>query len=164
MRPRVLVDRCRWTRPEDWERLAQCVELVEREGEQRCSDEELIAAVQGCQGLIKLGRRVPELTRRVFAGAPELKIVGLRSDRFGTGIDLEAAAELGVKVVDADNIASAPPVAEWVLALILLCLRNGAAVYRQMIAGTETWANAGNEGFVNGELTGRRVGLIGCGH
>jgi phosphoglycerate dehydrogenase-like enzyme len=164
VRPKVLVDRCHWTRPEDWERLACHVELVELEGEQPYTEERLIAALQGCQGLIKLGRRVPELTRRVFESASELKVVGLRSDRFGTGIDLAAAAEHGVKVVDCDNIASAPPVAEWVLALMLLCLRNGAAIYRQMMAGTETWANAGNEGFVNGELTGRKVGLIGCGH
>ena len=54
--------------------------------------------------------------------------------------------------------------AEWDLALILLCLRNGAAVYRQMMAGEEKWAVAGNENYVNGELTGRKVGLIGCGH
>src|SRR5262249_2843818 len=92
------------------------------------------------------------------------RIVGLRGDRFGTGIDFDAAGERGIVVVDTDNIASAPPVAEWDLALILLCLRNAGAVFRQMIAGTETWASAGNEGFVCGELTGRKVGLVGCGH
>jgi phosphoglycerate dehydrogenase-like enzyme len=164
MRPRVLVDRHRWTRAEDWGRLAQSVELVELKAEATCSEEELIAALRGCQGLIKLGRRVPDLTRRVFEGAPDLKIVGLASDRFGTGIDLEAAGAHGVTVVDADNAGSAQPVAEWVLALILLCLRNAGAVYRQMVAGTETWARTGNEAFVNGELTGRKVGLLGCGH
>ena len=88
----------------------------------------------------------------------------LRSDRFGTGIDLDAAGEFGVKVVDTDNIASAPPVAEWALALMLVCLRNGGAVYRQMREGAERWASAQNDDFVNGELTGRSVGLIGCGH
>jgi phosphoglycerate dehydrogenase-like enzyme len=164
LRPRVLVDRHRWTRPEDWERLAQSVELVELAGAAPCSEAELIAALQGCRGLIKLGRRVPDLTRRVFERARDLQIVGLTSDRFGTGIDLEAAEAHGVRVVDADNIASAQPVAEWVLALILLCLRNAGAVYRQMMAGTETWARTGNEAFVNGELTGRKVGLLGCGH
>src|SRR5262249_33127253 len=100
----------------------------------------------------------------VLAAAPELRIVGLRSDRFGTGIDIEAAWERGIVVVDTDNIASAHPVAEWNLALILLCLRNAGAVFRRMIAGTETWANAENEAFVSGELTGRKIGLLGCGH
>jgi phosphoglycerate dehydrogenase-like enzyme len=164
MTPRVLVDKDRWALAEDWQRLARTLEIVEPAGEERYSEEALIAALQGCAGLMRLGRRIPELTRRVFESCPELKIVSLRSDRFGRGIDLEAAAEHGVRVVDTDNIASAHPVAEWDLALILLCLRNAGAVFRQMMAGTETWANAGNEAFVNGELTGRKVGLVGCGH
>src|SRR5262245_11319587 len=147
-RPRVLADRHPWTQPEDWERLAQTVELVEPDGEEPYAEEQLAQALQGCQGLIRLGRRIPPVTRAVLAAAPDLRIVGLRSDRFGTGIDLDAAAERDVRVVDTDNISSAHPVAEWDLALILLCLRNGAAVYRKMMAGTETWANAGNEAYV----------------
>jgi phosphoglycerate dehydrogenase-like enzyme len=107
---------------------------------------------------------VPDLTRRVFANAPDLRIVGVRTDRFGTGVDLHAAMDHGVKVVDADNIASSGPVAEWDLAMILICLRNAGAIYRQMMEGSETWANAQNDDFINGELTGRKVGLVGCGH
>jgi phosphoglycerate dehydrogenase-like enzyme len=164
MQPTVLVDRPRDVRPADWERLAQIVSILEPEGSERYSEEQLIDALQGCRGLVKLGRRLPELTCAVFAACPELEVVGVRTDRFGTGIDLDAAAEHGVRVVDTDNIASAHPVAEWDLALILLCLRNAGAVYRQMMTGTETWANAGNEAYVNGELTGRQVGLVGCGH
>lgn len=160
----MLVDRHPHARASDWERLAGTVELVEPAGPEPYTEDGLIRALQGCQGLIKLGSRIPEVTRRVLSNCPELRIVGLRSDRFGTGIDLDAAEELGVTVVDADNISSAHPVAEWDLALILLCLRNAGAVFRRMIAGTETWANAGNDDFVNGELTGRRVGLVGCGH
>lgn len=163
-RPRVLVDRPRWVRPEDWERLSAGAELVEPELPEPYTPEQLVEALRGCRGLVRLGTRVPALTREVLEAAPDLRVVGLRSDRFGTGIDLEAAQERGITVIDADNIASAPPVAEWVLALMLLCLRSGAAVYRQMIAGTETWASAGNEACVSGELTGRRVGLVGCGH
>ena len=37
----------------------------------------------------------------------------MRCDRFGHGIDLEAVWERGIRVVDTDNIGSAPPVAEW---------------------------------------------------
>ena len=164
MRYKVLVDCGMWVRDEDRERLAGHVELVEPRSEEPYTEAQLIQALQGCQGLIRLGRRVPKLTREVFAEATDLRIVGVRGDRFGRGVDLEAAEEYGVRVIDTDNIASAPPVAEWDLALILLCLRNGGAVFRQMMEGSETWANAGNEEFVNGELTGRKVGLIGCGH
>jgi phosphoglycerate dehydrogenase-like enzyme len=163
-RPRVLVDRHAWTRTEDWDRLACTVELIEPEGSAPYTEEGLVEALRGCRGLIRLGQRVPELTRGVLQAAPGLRIVGVRGDRFGTGIDLDAAEELGITVVDTDNIASAHPVAEWDLALMLVCLRNGAAVYRQMMAATETWASAGNEDVVCGELTGRKVGLVGCGH
>jgi len=166
MKPRVLVD-CNYSGEwweEDRDRLGLRVELVEPEGKEPYSEEGLIAALQGCQGVICLGRRIPSLTRAVFAGAPELRIAGVRGDRFGRGVDMDAAAEFGVKIVDTDNIASSQPVAEWVLALMLVCLRNGGAVYRQMMAGTETWATTPNEGFVSGELTERKVGLVGCGH
>ena len=160
----VLVDRHTHTRDADWERLAWTADLVEPAGPEPYTEDGLIRALQGCQGLIKLGSRIPDVTRRVLCECPELRIVGLRSDRFGTGIDLESAEELGVTVVDTDNISSAHPVAEWDLALILLCLRSAGAVFRRMMAGTETWANAGNDDFVCGELTERKVGLIGCGH
>jgi D-3-phosphoglycerate dehydrogenase / 2-oxoglutarate reductase len=164
MKPKVLVDCQQYGREEDWERLRGHAELIEPQIENPYSEGELIEALQGIQGVIRLGGRIPELNQAVFSGASDLQIVGVRGDRFGRGIDLVAAEEFGVKVVDTDNIASAPPVAEWVLALILVCLRNGGAVYRQMMAGTEQWANAQNDDFVNGELTERRVGLIGCGH
>jgi phosphoglycerate dehydrogenase-like enzyme len=163
-RPRVLVDKGRWVREEEWDGLARVVELLEPAGDEPLDEEGQAAALQGCAGVMKLGRRLPALTRRVLEAAPALRIAAIRSDRFGTGVDLEAAWERGIKVVDIDNIASAHPVAEWVLALMLLCLRNAGALYRQMMAGTERWASAQNEAFVNGELTGRKVGLVGCGH
>jgi phosphoglycerate dehydrogenase-like enzyme len=170
-RPRVLVDKGRWVREEDWDSLTQIVEPLEPAGDEPLDEEALIAALEGCAGVMRLGRRLPALTRRVLDAAPALEIAAIRSDRFGTGLDLEAAWERGIKVVDIDNIASAHPVAEWVLALMLLCLRNAGALYRQMMAGTERWGQGaerapggGNEAFVNGELTGRKVGLVGCGH
>jgi phosphoglycerate dehydrogenase-like enzyme len=140
------------------------VEPVAITGEERLDEDGFIAALAGCRGLIRAGSRLPAVSRRVIEAVPELEIVALRSDRFGTGIDLDAARERGLCVVDTDNIASSGPVAEWVLALILLCLRNAGEVFQRMRAGTEHWARTNNEGFVAGELTGRRVGLVGCGH
>ena len=161
MRPKVLVD---GVSAKDWQKLTRFVEPVELERQEQYEEGELIEVLQGVQGLMKLGRRVPELTRRVLEQASGLQIVGISTDRFGTGIDLGAAIEHGVKVVDTDNIASSGPVAEWDLALMLLCLRNAGAVYRQMMEGSEKWGNVQSADFVSGDLTGRKVGLIGCGH
>ena len=136
-RPRVAAARDNRVREEDWRRLGESVELVEL-GEALQSEEALVQALRGCQGFLRLGHRSPRLTRQVLAALPALKIVGLGGDRLGHGIDLEAAEEQGVAVVDADNISSAQPVAEWDLAMILLCLRNAGAVFRQMMAATST--------------------------
>ena len=164
MLPRILVDVRMTVRDENWERLARCVEPVRPEREEPYSEDELIAALEGFSGLIRLGGVIPALTRRVFAELPDLRIAGVRGDRFGTDVDLEAAGEHGVHVVDTDNIASSQPVAEYDLALMLMCLNNAGAVCRQMMAGTEKWAQTPGEGFVTGELTGCKVGLVGCGH
>ena len=164
MLPKVLIDCGVLIRDQDWERLARFVEPVRLERSEPYTEDELIAALEGFSGLVRLGGHIPPLTRRVFSSLPDLKIAGVRGDRFGTDVDLAAALEFDVRIVDTDNIASAHPVAEWDLAMILMCLRNAGAVYRQMMAGTEKWADAGNAEFVSGELTERKVGLIGCGH
>jgi D-3-phosphoglycerate dehydrogenase / 2-oxoglutarate reductase len=161
-RPKVLEDPGRWLDEQARQHLQQFAVLMPVAG--ALTEDGLITALSRCTGLIKLGGHVPPITARVLDAAPDLRIVGLRSDRFGAGIDLAAAADRGIRVVDADNLSSAHPVAEWDLALMLLCLRNAGAVYRHMIAGTDTWAQTGNDDFVNGELTGRKVGLVGCGH
>lgn len=161
-KPRVLVDPVRWHREADWQRLAEVAE-PQRVTAPMTMDQ-LVAQAAGCAGLIRMGGNLPDLTAELFAAVPQLQIVGVRGDRFGAGVDVAAAAAAGVRLVDTDNIASAHPVAEWDLALMLLCLRNAGAVYRQMMARTDTWANTGNEDFVHGELTGKRVGLVGCGH
>jgi D-3-phosphoglycerate dehydrogenase / 2-oxoglutarate reductase len=163
-RPTLLVDPGALARREDLERLARTAEVRIPEGDAALSEEALIGALQGCAGLVRLGGRLPELSRRVLEATPDLRVVSLGSDRFGKGIDVETAWERGIRIIDTDNIASAHPVAEWVLGLILVCLRNGGAMYRQMMAGSEQWASTQNETFVSGELTERRVGLIGCGH
>ena len=164
MRPKVLIDIGVKVDHDARARLARHVDLVELDTDKPYSADQLISALDGLPGLISLGNRIPLLTRHIFASSPDLRIVGIRGDRFGNEVDLEAAAEYNIKVIDTDNIASSQPVAEWDLAMILICLRNAGAVYRQMIAGEEKWANTPNDGFVSGELTGKRVGLIGCGH
>ena len=162
MRPRVLVDR--GLSPEEEELLLRFSDPVRVDVEEAYDEEGLIEALSGFRGLMKMGGKIPDLTKRVFEEAAELQIVAVQNDRFGTGIDIEAAADNDVHVVDTSNIASHNPVAEWNLAMMLMTLRNYGTLYRQVMEGTERWAITPNEGFVNGELTDRRVGLIGLGH
>lgn len=160
--------------PDGWARLESFCEPVGRERSEPYTEEEFIAALQGVAGLMKWGNLAPALTRRVLENAPDLRIVGVWDDRFGHGIDREAVyppqsplskgGRKRVTFVDVSNIASHQPVAEWVLAMMLMCLRNVGEVFRYMLDGTETWGRTMNTDFVNGELTEKKVGLIGCGH
>ena len=96
--------------------------------------------------------------------APDLKIVGeLEGDRFAYRIDVEAAWERGIRTVDTTN-GSSYPVAEWALGMILISLRNGGAHFRRIISGDASKPREDDFGYLRGELTGKRVGLIGCGH
>ncbi len=105
----------------------------------------------------------PTLTAELLDNAPTLKFIGeMAGDRFASRIDLNAAWARGIRTVDTTN-GSSYPVAEWALALILVCLRNGGAHFRRMIAGKTPVDRTLMEGLP-GSLWGRRVGLIGCGH
>jgi phosphoglycerate dehydrogenase-like enzyme len=96
--------------------------------------------------------------------APRLRLIGeLEGDRFANRIDVEAAAERGIGVVDTTH-GSSLPVAEWALALMLIGLRNAGAQFRRLIAGDEFRRSKDDPGYRGGELTGQTVGLIGLGH
>ena len=116
--------------------------------------------------LVMLSHGAPRLTGAIFDAAPRLRFVGeLEGDRFARRIDVTAAAERGVKVVDTTH-GSSYPVSEWALAMMLIGLRNAGSLFRRMIAGeiiTQESKRA-DPGFLRGELTGKRVGLIACGH
>ena len=105
----------------------------------------------------------PTLTAEMLDAAPTLRFVGeMEGDRFASRIDLNAAWARGIRTVDTTN-ASSYPVSEWALAMILVCLRNGGAHFRRMIAGQTSHDRSVVKGMP-GVLWGRRVGLIGCGH
>ncbi len=106
----------------------------------------------------------PTLTSEVLDQAPNLKIIGeLEGDRFASRIDVEAAWKRNIRTVDTTN-GSSYPVAEWALALILISLRNAGALFRRIIAGHSDRDRSTDRGYLDGDLTGKRVGLIGCGH
>lgn len=105
----------------------------------------------------------PRITDALLDQAPKLRIVGdMDGDRFAGRIDVAAAWARGVRAVDTTN-GSSYPVAEWALALIIISLRNAGAHFRNIIAGN-TARMADDPGYLHGDLTGKRVGLIGCGH
>lgn len=105
----------------------------------------------------------PRVTRRVLNEAPSLALVGeLEGDRFGGRVDVQAAREAGVLVVDTTH-SSSWPVSEWALALMLIGLRQHAR-FRDIIAGENmNHSNYRTDPPVR-ELTGKSVGLIGFGH
>jgi phosphoglycerate dehydrogenase-like enzyme len=127
----------------------------------------LIEFVAGLDALI-VSHGCPRVDDEVLAAGPSLRMVGdLHGDRFAQRIDVEAARRRGVWAVDTTN-ASSDPVAEWALALILIGLRNAGALFRQMIAGELLWPDRTvfehDPGYLNGELAGKTVGIIACGH
>lgn len=104
----------------------------------------------------------PTVGQEVLDRAPNLKIIGeLEGDRFAARIDLDAAWARGVRTVDTTQ-GSSYPVSEWALALILISMRNGGAMFRRIIAGDPP--SGAEKGKHRGMLMGKRVGLIGCGH
>lgn len=109
----------------------------------------------------------PRLSAAVLDRLPNLKFIAeVEGDRFSQRIDVNAAAERGVTVVDTTN-GSSYPVAEWALAMAMIGLRNAGALFRRLIGGEvpfNSWQDRVDDAGFNGELTGRRVGLIGCGY
>ncbi len=105
----------------------------------------------------------PRITRKVFDNSTKLKLVGeLEGDRFAGRIDVQAAQDAGVMVVDTTH-SSSWPVSEWALALSLIGLRQHAR-FRDIIAGNEMNPDDYRTNPPARELTGKRVGIIGFGH
>lgn len=115
-----------------------------------------VDAILVCHGAPRIGVEVME-------AAPQLTFIGeLTGDRFAARIDVEAAEARGIRVVDTTN-GSSYPVAEWALGLMLIALRNAGEQFRRLIGDAEYRRPRSDLGYIRGELTGKRVGLIGCG-
>ncbi|NJE05342.1 hydroxyacid dehydrogenase [Thermococcus sp. M36] len=117
-------------------------------------EERLIGLVGDVDAIIV--RSKPKVTRKVIEAAPKLKVIG----RAGVGldnIDLEAAKERGIKVVNSPG-ASSRSVAELVLALMFNVARKVAFADRKMREGV--WAKKQCMGI---ELEGKTLGIVGFG-
>lgn len=105
----------------------------------------------------------PTLTDEVLENAPKLRIIGeMEGDRFASRIDLDAAWNRNIRTVDVTN-GSSYPVSEWALGLILVSMRNGGENFQRILAGKAKEIRY-DKIRVAGQLTGKRVGLIGGGH
>ena len=121
---------------------------------ERASD---VDAIVVCHG-------APRIDAAIMERAPRLRLIGeLEGDRFAYRIDTEAAWERGIHTVDTTN-GSSYPVAEWALAMTILSLRNAGEQFRHMIEHQAYRRPTTDFGYAHGELYGKKVGLIGCGH
>lgn len=116
--------------------------------------EEMTKALARAHGLIV--RSATKVTRELLEQAPKLKVVG----RGGVGvdnIDLEAATEFGIPVINAPegNTVSA---AELSMALILTVARNVSWADASVQSGA--WARSQFSGI---ELRGKTLALVGAG-
>ena len=106
----------------------------------------------------------PKIDDEVMDRAKKLRLVGeIAGDRFSERVDVDAAWKRGIRTVDTTN-GTSYPVAEWALGLILVSLRNAGSYFRRIIVGDTTIDRAQDPGYLYGDLTRKRVGLIGCGH
>lgn len=139
-------------RAENWEPTPEIPEVEER-----------LAAFAADLDVLIVCNGGPRITKRIFDSAANLKFVGeLEGDRFAGRIDLQAARDAGVMVVDTTH-SSSWPVSEWALALTLVGLRQHAR-FRDIIAGKVMVDDDYRTNAPARELTGKRVGLIGFGH
>ena len=158
--------------PSDLERLADFAtwEWLNLEGGEAFSHNDDPSAIQKLidtasdVDCIVVGQGSPKINNEVIDRSKNLKLVGeLEGDRFAERIDVESCWENGITTVDTTH-GSSYPVAEWALALILVSLRNAGSYFRRIINGDTGRATDKDFGYIHGELTGKSVGLIGCGH
>ena len=124
--------------------------------------QQFLEAIKHTEALI-ISQGSPLIGAEIMDSVKQLKFIGeLEDDRFTNRIDLQAAWKRNIRTVDTTN-ASSYPVAEWALDLILITLRNAAAQFRRVISGHTKMCPQSLE-YAGGVLTGKRVGLIGCGH
>jgi len=112
----------------------------------------LIEFLRGHERAITALERLDE---SVFAALPELKVIG----KFGVGldmIDLDAMARHGKKLGWRGGV-NRRSVAELVIAFAIACLR--LVPQANSLVRNGKWQQ-----FTGRQLTGRRVGIIGCGH
>jgi D-3-phosphoglycerate dehydrogenase len=115
-------------------------------------DSELITFLKGHNKAITA---LEKIDKEILSELPELKVIG----KYGVGIDmidLDAMREYGVRLGWTGGV-NRRSVAELTLAFAIVMLRSVMQANREVVGGA--WRQ-----IVGGHLTGRTVGIIGCGH
>jgi D-3-phosphoglycerate dehydrogenase len=133
----------------------------------QAAESELAEFTSGLDALV-VCHGSPYAGAEVMDAAPGLSLIGeLEGDRFSYHIDVDAAGERGIRVVDTTH-GSSWPTAEWALALALIGLRNAGAYFRRMIDHQLGFPGGvrprSGPGFDGAELSGKRIGMVGFGH
>jgi D-3-phosphoglycerate dehydrogenase len=91
----------------------------------------------------------------ILARLPELKVIG----KYGVGLDMIdlAAMRAHGKRLGWTGGVNRRSVSEWVISAAIAMLRHVPAAHREVLTGT--WRQ-----HLGGYLTGRTVGIVGCGH
>lgn len=111
--------------------------------------------VEFLRGHDKAVTALEQINDKVLAALPELKVIG----KYGVGldmIDMEAMRRHG-KHLGWTGGVNRRSVSELVISFAIAMLRHVPAANREVLSGT--WRQS-----VGGLLTGRTVGIIGCGH
>ena len=126
-------------------------DLVFNPSKKPMKEDELIEALQGCEGLLA---GLDEITAKVFENCPELRVVS----RYGVGydrVDVDAAKEHGVIVTNTPGV-NAEAVGELTMGLLLAIARKIPDLDRDTRAGG--WKRS--TGF---ECLGKKICILGLG-
>jgi len=144
--------------------FATLVEVDQPGVEPEVEHQRLDAALADADGLLLAGwydAGVGYLSHERLARAGRLRFIGSSaSDRHGQFLDLDAATDAGITVVDTSRVMS-PWVAEYELALTLAALRRLPQEHE--LVGSGGWLNFRDAPDEIDRLAGRRVGLASFG-
>jgi phosphoglycerate dehydrogenase-like enzyme len=122
------------------------------DGGRQLEGHDLVEFLRGCDKAITALERLDEF---VLSRLPELKVVG----KYGVGLDminLDAMRKYGKRLGWTGGV-NKRSVSELVISFAVAMLRHVPAAHREVLAGN--WRQ-----HVGGYLTGRTVGIIGCGN
>ena len=132
--------------------LARYVDVTFNETGRQLEGEELVAFLRGHSKAITALERIDD---SILSQLPELGVIG----KYGVGIDmidLAAMRRFGKRLGWTGGV-NRRSVSELVISYAVLMLRHIVAANREVLSGT--WRQ-----HVGGLLSGRKVGIIGCGH
>jgi phosphoglycerate dehydrogenase-like enzyme len=132
--------------------LARYANVTFNDAGQSLSGDGLVAFLEGHNKAITALEKIDE---SILARLPDLEVIG----KYGVGldmIDLDAMARLGKRIGWTGGV-NKRSVAELVVSFAIAMLRHVPAAHREVLSGT--WRQ-----HVGGQLSGRTVGIVGCGH